>query len=181
MLKPVFISLFFSPATVLCFCSKSSAVSTKPLGISLLPPLSNDIQSLLGSHPSKFGNSSQQINTDRVNDPGKMFGIYGFTHIQSRVSLTHLYILYTLKWPILVWVLVLSSLFQKTTETRAGSFRASQSETLPCWSLVVISYQLLSIAAISHEPRIKAQLWQHKSCLCGSRQIPSLKYLKYIL
>lgn len=56
-------------------------------------------------------------------------------------------------------VLVLNSLFQKTTETRAGSFTATQSETLPCWSLVVISYQLLSIAAISHEQRIKAQLW----------------------
>lgn len=61
--------------------------------------------------------------------------------------------------PSLVLVLVLSSLFQKTTETRAGSFRATQSETLPCWSLAVISYQLLSIAAISHEQRIKAQLW----------------------
>lgn len=94
VLKPVSVQVelfFFSPTTVLCFCPKSSAVSTQPPGISLLPLLSNDSHSFLCSQP-EVGGSSQQTNTSQCRqggDPGKIFLIYRFIHAHPKDTLSH--------------------------------------------------------------------------------------------
>ncbi|CAG08325.1 unnamed protein product [Tetraodon nigroviridis] len=59
LLKPVFISPFFSPATGLRLCPKSSAVSTQPPGLN---PLSFDPSS--NNDPLHFNGSSGPLVTE---------------------------------------------------------------------------------------------------------------------
>lgn len=107
-------SSFFSLASVLPFCPKSSAVSTQPPGISRLPLLSNDTQSFLCVQPPVVGNSSQQINTLHCRQ-GRWswrdtfhLQVYTRTHthidIQRWFSLTCVSNIKTLSWPFFVVV-----------------------------------------------------------------------------